>query len=100
MIRHVSISIWQNLRQAALGLTASDSQKDPVVFETLFTFSFTGELIYLLRNQGMFKTFLNASFFVNRFADALVQISFDVVPINKRFTQHTNCIYNTYKIST
>jgi hypothetical protein len=32
MIRHVSISIGQNLRQAALGLTASDSQKDPVVF--------------------------------------------------------------------
>jgi CRISPR/Cas system endoribonuclease Cas6 (RAMP superfamily) len=32
MIRHVSISIGQNLGQAALGLTASDSQKDPVVF--------------------------------------------------------------------
>jgi hypothetical protein len=32
MIRHVSISIGQNLRQAALGLTASDSQKDPIVF--------------------------------------------------------------------
>jgi hypothetical protein len=32
MIRHVSISIGQNLRLAALGLTASDSQKDPVVF--------------------------------------------------------------------
>jgi hypothetical protein len=33
MIRHVSISIGQNLRQAALSLTASDSQKDPIVFQ-------------------------------------------------------------------
>jgi hypothetical protein len=32
VIRHVSISIGQSLRQAALSLTASDSQKDPIVY--------------------------------------------------------------------